>query len=78
MAGVPLLVSPFPEMRKVVEGNDIGWLLPDPINPKEVASFITNLSIETIEEKSNNCLNFIQSDNWEKYSTRLLDLYKKV
>lgn len=78
VAGVPLLVSPFPEMRKVVEGNDIGWLLPDPINPKEVASFITNLSIETIEEKSNNCLNFIQSDNWEKYSTRLLDLYKSL
>jgi glycosyltransferase involved in cell wall biosynthesis len=36
--GVPILASPFPEMRKVVEGHGVGWLLDDPLTPCNAGS----------------------------------------
>ena len=78
VAGVPLLISPFPEMMKVVQENDIGWLLPEPINPKEVANVIASLSSEEIQQKATKCRDFIRNDNWEKYGNRLVELYRTL
>ena len=38
--GVPILVAPFSEIRRVLEEHNVGWLLGGPINPKVVAEVL--------------------------------------
>ncbi|MBN1554036.1 MAG: glycosyltransferase [Phycisphaerae bacterium] len=75
-AGVPILASPFPEMRKIVKGHKVGWLLDDPLTPWGIAHAVSSLTEEDIDRKKKCCRNFIESDNWSKYKCRLVDLYQ--
>lgn len=77
-AAVPILGSPFPEIRKVVEGHEVGWLLPDPLEAKEIAEIVNNLEKEEISNASINCKKYIRSDNWSVYEKRLLKGYKEL
>lgn len=77
-AGVPSLISPFPEMEKVVIENDTGWVLDEPINPRKLAAFIAELTEDELNNKKQNCFKFIQQDNWSKYGEELLKLYKSL
>lgn len=74
-AGVPILASPFPEMRRVIEGHDIGVLLSDPIKPENIAWTLRDLSSDRLEQLRQNCATFIELDNWALYEDRLKDLY---
>lgn len=74
-AGVPIIASPFPELRKIIEDNQIGWLLPDPLSPREIAAAINKLTEKELEVAANNCNSFIQRDNWEVYANRLKTAY---
>lgn len=74
-AGVPIIASPFPELRKIIEDNQIGWLLPDPLSPREIAAAINKLTEEELAVAANNCNSFIQRDNWEVYANRLKTAY---
>ena len=75
-AGVPILASPFPEMRKVIEGFGIGWLLPVTITGKNIADAVSEISDEEIAEAKANCARFLAEDNWTNYAARLVDLYR--
>lgn len=77
-ANVPILVSPFPEMQKVLEKWKIGWELPDPLDPKSIAVIINNLDESEIIEAKENCKNYMKSDNWNLYAKKLIDGYKKL
>jgi glycosyltransferase involved in cell wall biosynthesis len=74
-AGVPIIASPFPELRKTIEGNGIGWLLPDPLTPRDIAATINRLQPEELSEAARNCRRFIQEDNWSVYAERLKQAY---
>lgn len=74
-AGVPILASPFPELRKMIEGNGIGWLLPDPLNAREIAAAINAIDDVQLAEASMNCQDFIIRDNWDIYANRLKQAY---
>ena len=74
-AGVPIIASPFPELRKIIEDNQIGWLLPDPLSPREIAAAINKLTEEELQVAANNCISFIQRDNWQVYANRLKTAY---
>lgn len=45
-AGIPLLVSDLPEIRRIVEGFEIGLICPSH-DPKEIASYITRIITDT-------------------------------
>jgi len=77
-AGVPILASPYPEMQKIVEGHDVGWLIEEPISPRTLAEFIMEIDDEELRLKKENCYKFIESDNWSVYSERLIELYRNI
>jgi glycosyltransferase involved in cell wall biosynthesis len=74
LAGVPILASPFPEMKKIIN-QGVGWLLEDPINEHNIAHVVRNIAQNDIDDAKKKCIEFIKQDNWSKYETRLLTLY---
>lgn len=77
-AGVPVLVSPFPELSAPVLKYGYGWLLPDEQDPEALAKQVVSLSDEQIAEARKNCGKFINQDNWGVYESRLVDLYRGI
>jgi len=77
-AGVPLIVQPFPEMRRVVQTYNCGWTLPETLTASGIADLVASLSDEQIEQARLDCMRFIEADNWTaRYEKRLLDLYER-
>ena len=74
-AGVPLIVQPFPEMRRIVETYGCGWVLPPEFSAAAIASLVASLTDATIAEARDGCRRFIAADNWPVYEKRLLALY---
>lgn len=77
-AGLPVLVSPFPELSRPVMEYGIGWLLPEEQEPKKLAELVNALSNAEIEEAKNNCIHFMRVDNWDNYRVRLIALYEQL
>ena len=78
VAGVPILASPFPELRKVVEANDIGLLLSDPPTPENIAQVVASVTDERLAQMQDNCYRFLQKDNWGVYEQRLVEFYDEL
>jgi len=75
-AGVPLVVQPFPEMRRVVTTYHCGWVLPETLTASAIADLVAGLTPEQISQARLGCMRFIEADNWTaRYEKRLLDLY---
>lgn len=77
-AGVPIIASPFPEMSSIIDKYELGWYLPDPLNPKAIAEVINQLTEDQIRTASDNCSRFIKEDNWSIYAKRLKGLYGEI
>lgn len=77
-AGVPVLVSPFPELRKPVELYGHGWLLPESQEPKALAHQLAMLTDAEITTARKACQTFIKEENWSKYATDLVALYDEL
>lgn len=77
-AGLPVLVSPFPELKKPVLEHGYGWILPEDQDPESLAKLINGLTAKEIEQASVNCMIFIKDDNWSKYEKRLVELYRSL
>mgnify|MGYP006269036737 CR=1 FL=1 len=77
-AGVPILVSPFPEMRRRVEAHGHGWLLADPFDPRHTARLLESLDEAELGRARAACARFNAADNWELYEARLLALYARL
>jgi len=79
VAGVPLIVQPFPELRKVVETYNCGWVLPENLTPHAIVDLIARLTDEDIARARQGCAQFIAQDNWESaYETRLVEYYRAL
>lgn len=78
VAGVPILASPFPELRKVVETNDIGLLLSDPPTPQNIAQVVASVTDERLARMQENCYRFLRKDNWSVYEQRLVEFYDEM
>jgi glycosyltransferase involved in cell wall biosynthesis len=75
-AGVPLIVQPFPEMRRVVTAYRCGWTLPETLTASAIADLVSGLTDDMIAEAKAGCQKFVEADNWyARYEKRLLDLY---
>ncbi len=78
-AGVPLIVQPYPEMRRIVETYHCGWLLPKDFSPAGIAGVIYSLTDEMIARAREGCRQFARMDSWSGvYERRLLDLYGRL
>jgi glycosyltransferase involved in cell wall biosynthesis len=77
-AGVPMIVQPFAELRRVVETYGCGWVLPQTFSAEAIASLVASLTPEMIEKAQAGCHRFIEADNWTVYRRRLLELYRKL
>lgn len=76
VAGVPLFVQPYPELRAIVETYGCGWLLPEDMSPQAVAAIVGGLSDEALAKAQAGCRAFIDADNWDVvYGPRLIELY---
>lgn len=77
-AGVPMLVSEFPEMAKVVERYGLGWFLPHPLEPRAISDVIKRISDEDLASAAKACARFIEADNWTFYEARLTQAYASL
>ena len=77
-AGVPILVSPFPELRKMVETYGHGWLLPEEQDPRLLAQMVGSLTDQEIARAREACRRFIKSENWDRNGTRVVELYEEL
>jgi len=75
LAGVPILASPFPFLRSLVQGRGLGWLLASPLEPEDIAAAVARLSDDDLAAARERCEVFISEDTWERYAGRLLQLY---
>jgi len=77
-SGVPIIASLFPEMSAIINTYELGWYLPDPLNPKIIAEVINGLTDEQIATASQNCHKFMEADNWDVYARRVQSLYGEL
>lgn len=75
VAGVPILASPFPELRGLIEPHGIGRLIDDPPSPRGIADAVAAITPEDLTSMKANCRRFITRDNWSVYDRRLVSLY---
>jgi len=79
-AGLPVIASNFPILRKIVEGNNCGICV-DPLNSAEIASAIQYLMEHKEKSKKmgeNGRQAVLQKYNWEKESEKLTKFYKDI
>lgn len=74
-AGVPILASPFPELRRMVEGSRIGKLIATPPTPENIAEIVASVNETELAAMRTNCRSLIARDNWAVYEHRLFRLY---
>jgi glycosyltransferase involved in cell wall biosynthesis len=76
-AGIPVIVSDFPEYRALVDQYDLG-LTVNPEDPQEIAATVNRLVEDPSlrEQLGQNALKAFDIElNWEMESVKLLDLY---
>lgn len=77
-AGVPVLVSPLQEMKKIVSQYSVGEIL-ESSYPKTIASQINRmLTSDSYTQWQSNCITAAQELNWETESLKLKDLIRKI
>lgn len=78
MAGLPIAVSDFPEMRKLAVDEDLGVVF-DPESPKDIARAISELlDPETYDRMIDNVLVARKRYCWENEEKKLLELYSTL
>jgi glycosyltransferase involved in cell wall biosynthesis len=78
VAGVPILASPFPELRREIEGAGIGRLLPEALDGPGLRRVVASIDSESMAEMKTSCHEFARRDHWGVYQDRLLDLYRRL
>ena len=78
--GLPVIVSDFPELKKIVEGNRCGICV-NPLEPKEIAKAVEYLIEHPEEAKEmgeNGRKAVLEKYNWENESKKLLKVYETL
>ncbi len=77
-AGVPVLASPLPEIKKIIDAYQTGTFIVSH-EPKAIASSILDVFSDTERLKMwrENCLKAAQELNWEREEEKLLNIYDR-
>ena len=77
-AGLPMVVSGIPELRRMVEEYQIG-LVCDPDDPQDIADKINQmLKPETLARYRENVQKARAELNWEHEEKKLIDIYRNI
>jgi glycosyltransferase involved in cell wall biosynthesis len=78
-AGVPVLASDFPEMRRLVDTYELGVVC-DPGDPAAIARAVNDLlgRPDDVKRMRDNALKASQELNWERERERLVTLYRRL
>ncbi len=77
-AGLPFVVSDFPEMRKLAIDEDLGVVF-NPEEPKDIVRAIKELlKPETYARKKQNVMDARQKYCWENEEKKLIDIYRNI
>ena len=77
MAGLPMLVSDLPEMRKLVEKYNCGVIC-ESVTPVGIAKGLRKLLQQDLKKLGNNARKMAEAHSWEVQEKKLLTLYKVV
>ena len=75
-AGVPFIISDFPEMSKVAVGTNGGWKIAP--SKSELLSKISTLTKDEIEEKKTNLRAVRNSFTWKKEELKYVKIYEEL
>lgn len=79
IAGLPVVATDFPEIRKIVRANEIGLLVPGNDEQALSDTLIKLLGdCELRERFAHNAKNTARNLNWETQEKSLIDLYERV
>lgn len=78
-AGLPVIASDFPEMRRLVDRYEVGVTC-DPADPAAIAKAVTDLlgRPDDMERMRKNAQRAAAEVNWESESKHLLNLYRRL
>ncbi len=76
MAGLPVIVSDFPEMRRVIEEGGCGW--PVPVDAEALFTLIDGLSSDEIRARRDAALLYRSTIGWEDEEAALVRLYQAL
>ncbi|MDA3820442.1 MAG: glycosyltransferase [Candidatus Delongbacteria bacterium] len=79
-AGVPVLVSDLPEMKRFVEMTQTGWWISPDADARTLAKKIINVwnDTEAYRQTSENTKAAIEKYNWEKESLKQLEVFRSI
>jgi glycosyltransferase involved in cell wall biosynthesis len=64
-AGIPVVVSDLPELRRIIKTHNVGWIVPA-VEPRQIAQTIESAFLSNeLEEKKANCEKASKVLNWE-------------
>lgn len=74
-AGVPILATDMPEMKKQITKYDIGLTVSRDLDPREIAAAVNGLTAIDLDRLTANCAAYAVAENWQNYEPRLRDLH---
>ena len=76
MSGVPVIVSDFPEMARLVDGAGCGWK--SSVDPHCFATLAGSLTRGEIDERADAARVVSKSFSWQMEEATLIEIYKKL
>jgi glycosyltransferase involved in cell wall biosynthesis len=79
IAGLPVVATDFPEIRRIVRSNNVGLLVPANDSSSLAAALCQLVTdIELRKTFATNARSTARTLNWEEQENRLVDLYKNI
>ena len=76
MSGVPVIVSDFPEMSRVIDEADCGWKIA--VSKGALYSLVTCISKDEIAAKRNKAMQYRKMIGWQNEEKALLNVYRHM
>lgn len=77
-AGVPILASDMPEMKRKIEEYNIGVTVDRALEPIQIAAAVNALTASDLEIMQVNCGIYSAAESWQSYEPRLTELHTKL
>jgi glycosyltransferase involved in cell wall biosynthesis len=76
LAGLPVIGSDFPEVRRIIEENGCGWVLP--MRAPELARLLDSIDWAAVRAKRRRALEFASTLSWEREVSGMIDDYREL
>ncbi len=74
--GVPVIVSDFPEMSRVIDEADCGWKVA--VDKRALYSLVTGISKDEIAAKRNKAMQYRKKIGWQNEEKAFLNVYRNM